>query len=284
MGVGSPIVGALVFAVLAGAGPAGIPPNASRFVESGPAHRAEVWAVGDGANGGPAGGGVARMIAAADPDRFLYLGDVYQSGTAEEFASNYAPTFGQLDEVAAPTIGNHESSNADQGYRPYWTAVTGRPTPPYYAFRVAGWQIFSLNSQIDHGTGSEQLDWLRSKTRRPSRCRIAFWHRPRFSAGTEHGDAPDIAPLTDALRGEARLILNGHEHNMQRVALPGGLTELVAGAGGSELTEIDPGYGRLRFGSDRRYGAVRLRIRPGRAAYAFVIPGGKVIDHGVVRC
>jgi hypothetical protein len=37
---------------------------------------AEVWAVGDGADGSPESYAVARMIARSKPDRFLYLGDV----------------------------------------------------------------------------------------------------------------------------------------------------------------------------------------------------------------
>ena len=284
MGLRTLTVGVLGLIVLAAVSLATGAPTDPRFIDSGPRGRAEIWAVGDGADGGQAGGRVARTIARARPDRFLYLGDVYERGSASEFARNYAPKFGRFDDIAAPTIGNHEFGNEKEGYGPYWAKALGMTPPPYFAFRVAGWQILSLNSEIDHDRDSRQLDWLRRKTQRPGRCRIAFWHRPRFSAGTDHGDAPDIEPLYAALRGKARLILNGHEHNMQRLALAGGLTELVAGAGGRGLTTIDHSYGKLRFGDDRHYGAVRLRVRPGRANYAFVVPSGRVLNRGVVRC
>jgi len=50
-----------------------------------PAIRAIVWAVGDGADGSPVARKLARRIAADQPDRFLYLGDVYPSGTAQDY-------------------------------------------------------------------------------------------------------------------------------------------------------------------------------------------------------
>ena len=55
---------------------------------------AVVWAVGDGANGGSEAKALAARIARGPIDRFLYLGDVYDDGTAEEFAESYAPVYG----------------------------------------------------------------------------------------------------------------------------------------------------------------------------------------------
>ena len=52
------------------------------FVPSLTAARAVVWAVGDGADGSAQARALAMRIAADRPDRLLYLGDVYESGTA----------------------------------------------------------------------------------------------------------------------------------------------------------------------------------------------------------
>ena len=70
-----------------------------------------IWAVGDGADGGSQGKQVARMIRADRPDRFLYLGDVYERGTAAEFRRNYSPVYGALNRITSPTPGNHEWGN-----------------------------------------------------------------------------------------------------------------------------------------------------------------------------
>src|SRR5688572_23834099 len=54
---------------------------------------AVVWAVGDGADGGAKSRRVADMVARSKPDRLLYLGDVYDEGTREEYENNYKPVY-----------------------------------------------------------------------------------------------------------------------------------------------------------------------------------------------
>jgi acid phosphatase type 7 len=262
------------------AGPAG----GRGFVSSIDRRSAVVWAVGDGGTDSPEAARVARLIADSDPDRLIYLGDVYGRGTAEEFETNYEPTYGRLAALTAPTPGNHDAPLADQGYNPYWEDAWGAPTPAYYAFRVSGWQILSLNSETDHEPGSPQLRWLHRRVATGGDCRIAFWHRPRFSAGLDHGDQSDVDPLWNALRGHARIVLNGHEHDMQRFRPRGGITEFVSGAGGASLYPIDESDPRLRFSNDSQYGALRLELRPQQAHYSFVTVAGEVLDRGNVSC
>jgi hypothetical protein len=95
------------------------------FIRSAPGDRAVIWAVGDGADGGAAGRRVVALIADQPHDRVLYLGDVYENGTAEEFTRNYQTTYGRLARVTAPTPGNHDWSNEDSGYAPYWRRQLG---------------------------------------------------------------------------------------------------------------------------------------------------------------
>jgi acid phosphatase type 7 len=253
------------------------------FVSSIDRPSAVVWAVGDGATDSPQAAKVAQFIADADVDRLLYLGDVYDRGTSEEFETNYEPTYGALAALTAPTPGNHEAPLAKQGYDPYWEEALGAPTPPYYAFRVSGWQVLSLNSEIDHESGSAQLRWLHRRVARGGDCRIAFWHRPRFSAGL-HGDEPDVAPLWNSVRGRARIVLVGHDHDMQRFRPRSGITEFVSGAGGASLYGVDESDPRLRFSNDSQYGALRLELRPTQADYSFVTVAGEVLDRGRVSC
>jgi hypothetical protein len=255
------------------------------FVSSFQGRNAVIWAVGDAADGGPASRGVAAQIAAGGVDRLLYLGDVYESGTAADFALHYEPLYGALGDVTAPTPGNHEWPNRVLGYNLYWLLEKGVPTPPWYAFKAAGWQILSLNSEAPHGPGSEQLSWLSAKldaSKRRGTCRLAFWHRPRYSAGA-HGDQADVAPLWDALRGRAGLILNGHDHNMQRFAPTDGIVEIIAGAGGRSLYPLDSDS-RLRFANSSTFGALRLKLSRGLARFASIAADGTILDSGRVRC
>jgi acid phosphatase type 7 len=266
------------------------PPHGA-YVPSGPTGRALVWAVGDGADGGTAAQAVVTRMRRKRFDRVLYLGDVYGGGilsalrgdgTATDFHKRYDPIYGDFAKQTAPTPGNHEWPQRGDGYEPYWTAVFGHPPPAYYDFRVAGWQILSLNSQAPHGAGSQQLRWLRTRLRAPGTCRLAFWHRPRFSAG-DHGDAPDMAPLWDALPGRASVVVSGHDHDMQRFEPIDGITQYVSGAGGHGHYALRSDS-RLAFGNDRDYGALRIELRPGRARLAFVSAAGRILDTSTVRC
>ena len=254
----------------------------------GPAPPAEpevVWAVGDGANGTPAARRLARSIARDKPDRFLYLGDVYDRGTRAEFARNYETVYGALAPITAPTPGNHEWGNRATGYFPYWQRKLGRPIEPWYETGAGGWQILSLNSEAPHGPGSKQLRWLgRQLGARDGTCRIAFWHRPRHNAGRGHGDAPDVAPLWNAVQGRAALVLGGHDHSSQRLRRRGGTVALVAGAGGPNVYTVNARDRRLVWSDDRTVAALRMELTPGRARFEFRAADGRVLHSGSVAC
>ncbi len=212
----------------------------------------------------------------------LYLGDVYPSGTAGDYRRNWQPVYGRLASIIWPTAGNHEWGNRHTGYYPYWRRY-GRARP-WYRFELAGWELIALNSEAPHGAGSKQLRWLgRVLAEEDATCRLAFFHRPRFSAGSLHGDAPDVAPLWDALQGNARLVLNGHDHVLLRFRRRGTLTEYVSGAGGRVHYGVRPDR-RVAFSSSGRTGALRLVLSPGAASMQFRDRDGRVLDRSRATC
>jgi hypothetical protein len=243
---------------------------------------AVVWAVGDGADGSEPARRLARAIEGDRPDALLYLGDVYPDGTPEDFARRYQPVYGGLADLTWPTIGNHEYANRGSGYDSYWRRY-GR-TKPWYRMRLAGWELFSLNSEAPHGRGSPQLRWLQRRLAgAEGDCRLAFWHRPRFSAGTVHGDAPDVGPLWDALPGHARLVLSGHDHVMLRYRPRDGLIQYVAGSGGATLYGTRPDA-RAAFSRAGTTGALRIVLSPGSARLEFRTADGEVLDRSRAQC
>jgi predicted phosphodiesterase len=241
-----------------------------------------VWAVGDGPDGVADARRVARLITRSRPDRVLYLGDVYNEGTAEEFARNFDPLYGKIAKRVAPTPGNHDWPLHGEGYDAYWRGKLGKDISHYYSFRTGGWEILSLNSEMEHGPGAPQVRWLRSQMKGGT-CRIAFWHRPRYSAGTRHGDQPDVQPFWDALEGHAAIAIAGHEHDMQRFKPRDGITEFVSGAGGRDFYPVQA-RGDLAFSNFHDFGALRLALSPGLARYRFVAVGGRTLDSGKIRC
>jgi hypothetical protein len=246
---------------------------------------AEVWAVGDAADGGGAAKRVADMIDRAKPDRFLYLGDVYDDGTAEQYDRNYRTAYSRFDRITAPTPGNHDWPNHEAGYDPYWKRAN--PWLPqnrhWYRFKIAGWEFLSLNSQEEHGEGSPQVRWAKRQVSEPGTCRIAFWHRPFLNAG-HHGDQPDVEPLWNAVRDHAALVLAGHDHNMQHFKRTEGMVQLISGAGGHAPYKSNENDPRLVWDEDDEFGALRLDLRRGLARFSFVNDDGKTLHRGRVRC
>lgn len=244
-----------------------------------------VWAVGDGADGGNESAQVGALLGSSRVDRFLYLGDVYETGTAQEFAGNYDPSLGMLADRTAPTLGNHESANRATGYLPYWEGKRGRAPAPWYAVKVSGWQIISLDSNSPHGQGSAQLAWLYRKLNRSKRfgsCRIAIMHHPRFSSSM-HGDHPSLDPVWQALTQRAELVLAGHDHGYQRFDPVSGLTQFVVGTGGYDRYPIHPDE-RLASWDDSSAGALRIKLSGRKARASYVTVAGEVRDRSAFRC
>jgi Calcineurin-like phosphoesterase len=245
--------------------------------------RAVVWAAGDVATPGDRADRVAALVRNGAPDRFLYLGDVYETGTAAEFRRWYHPRLGSLARITDPAIGNHEWGNRFAGYYPYWAARKGRRQPPWSRTRIAGWELIALNSEAPHGPGSPQLRWLDRVLERPGDCRIAFWHRPRLSAG-KYGNATDLDPLWNRLAGRARIVLSGHDHNLQRHRRRRGLTQYVVGAGGRPRYALHDGNPTLAWGTDDVDGALRIVLAPGRARLEFRGTSRRLLDRSRASC
>lgn len=226
---------------------------------AGAAEAATVWAVGDGGVREKTDDAVAARIEAEGAfKRLLYLGDVYETGTASEFATNYASSFGRFKSRTRPTPGNHEWPNRATGYDPYWGSLGVPNGRHYYSFDVKRWHFVSLNSEEDIGPGSAQLEWLRDDLRAQSgTCTMAFMHQPRYSAG-EHGDNEALDAAWDALTGRAEALLSGHDHHYQRHKRRNGTAQFVVGTGGRYLRGVNDSYPRLAAFDDDHFGALRL--------------------------
>jgi hypothetical protein len=210
-----------------------------------------VWAVGDGADGSPAGRRLARYVARQRPARFLYLGDVYEGGTAGEFARHYDPVYGALARRTDPVLGNHEFAQRAAGYFPYWRRARGwsRVRARHRAYvDASGWQVIAYSSESDP---AREAAWVRRQVaRHAGTCRIAFGHRGRYAR---------LKPID-------------------------GVTVLLSGAGGHDLRE--PGTQRHAVASVEAGvpTATRLVLRKGAADFRQVDAEGRVYDSGTIRC
>ena len=259
----------------------------------------EMWAVGDGgSNLNDNDVGLGDMIEAAGSfDRFLYLGDVYETGTAEEFAQNYEPAFGRFKAKTSPTVGNHEWANRATGYDAYFGAnAPQNGGGHWYSFDVPGWHIVSLSSEESLAPDFIQTQWLREDlARNEGTCTLAFFHKPRYSAQTWD---PVAAPNNDReymegawreLEGRASVILNGHDHDYQRFKPTRGITQFIVGTGGHSWYPVNESDGRLDAYLDARGGETAAALNfelndDGTMAYRLVAADGSVRDFGTLTC
>jgi len=135
-----------------------------------------VGVVGDGAGGLPGANDVANLIGGWNPNLFLYLGDVYNSGTYTEFQNYYRPTLGRFDGIADPVVGNHEMGSQLRGFYQYWDADS---SDLFYSFDAGGWHFVALNSNT--GSDQTQLGKLASDLQKhQGDCTILYYHHPRW--------------------------------------------------------------------------------------------------------
>src|SRR5881628_1990848 len=117
----------------------------------------------------------------AIPGTVFTAGDnAYGSGTAEQFARCYDPTWGRHKARTRPAPGNHDYETAQgAAYYHYFGRLAGDSALGYYSYDLAGWHVVSLNSNIEMSAGSAQERWLRADlAAHRAACTLAYWHHP----------------------------------------------------------------------------------------------------------
>jgi hypothetical protein len=246
-----------------------------------------VYAVGDSPLPGNEthSSAIARLVPlpADGLELFLYLGDVYLSGSPADFA-HYDSIFGgggrDLRAKTASVIGNHESVSREEGWVPYWsgTLITPWPgsltrtNPPYYTIKLGQWKFILLDTNRQVSVGSAQYDFLVKELKEPGYHCIVAGHSPRWSSGL-HGNDSSLAGFWKQMCDNGAVAyVSGHDHNSQiqpardaggRVVSVGGCTQIVAGGGGGGHYKFGSGSGDSapEWGDDTHYAVLRLTLR-----------------------
>ena len=262
-----------------------------------------VPAVGDGPSGEATPKAVAARIAAMGPPLFLFLGDVYETGTFVENRNHYgvsaldAPGAGTLwgatADVTQPTLGNHEAKEKT-AWVDYWH---GRPISTTFTF--GGTLFLDLDSNGQMGTTSQQYQMVQAAITAPAApsCIVAFWHTPVLNGNTVKDKERAMWALLADNGGD--LVLAGHHHSMiEYVPLDASLNAtaaahmvpLVSGAGGHSLGSGPTGT-RIAWVKGKTAGLVALTLRGaangGTASsidWQFQDRNGVALRSGSVRC
>jgi hypothetical protein len=237
------------------------------------------------------------------PGTVFAAGDLaYPDGSDAQFAKCYNPTWGRFKDRTRPVPGNHEyHSDGASGYARYFGAAAGDPTKGYYSYDLGAWHIIALNSECGQvggcGAGSPQGEWLRQDlAQHPTRCTLAYFHKPLFSSGASHGNDPEMKPLWQTLyAANADVVINGHDHDYERFAPQDpdgnadqkrGMREFVVGTGGKNSHRA---FGTIRANSEMHqadtFGVLKLTLHASSYDWEFVPEAGKSFhDSGSGSC
>jgi hypothetical protein len=184
----------------------------------------------------------------ADAALIVYGGDVYSSGSSQEFNKLLDQFGGEVSEVCA-IPGNHDWRTAKRvdgageiadGYEGFWSAVpprasrtvirsdqTGSARYDYLNDEIPGWRLIFVDTAAardDEGNWprgiAARVGWLAGALRATAgRSKVLFTHHSRLSCGS-HGDQGRLQKLWESLfdgaeqRPLVSLTLGGHDHNV----------------------------------------------------------------------
>jgi hypothetical protein len=246
--------------------------------------------------GSPGPGLTAGLIAPLEGTVFTTGDNAYPSGTTDDFAKCYAPTWGAFRARTRPTAGNHEYYTLNAApYYAYFGDLAGPAGLGYYSYTVGAWHVIALNTNIASGAGSAQEQWLRADLQaNPAPCTMAYWHHPLYSSGP-HGNDPQARALWAALyEFKADVVLTGHDHDYERFAPQDafgrldqgrGIREFVVGTGGASNYKAVGLAANSEVQDSGGWGVLRLTLKARSYEWQFLpVPGYAFRDSGSALC
>lgn len=237
----------------------------------------------------------------ADPNAIVFTtGDnAYPNGTTSDFSTYYHPTWGRHKVRTRPAPGNHDyGTPGASDYLNYFCpnsadcSFPGGTKQLYYSYNLGNWHIVSLNSEAETAANSAQLIWLKDDlAAHPDSCVLAYWHRPRFTSGSDHKDDPTVQPFWDLLYAvKADVIIAGHNHHYERFAKQDpnqqadliGIRQFVVGTGGAgnyDFSTPKP-LSEARFTHPTVRGVIKFTLQDRSYDWSFVQTDGSIGDFG----
>ena len=253
----------------------------------------------------------SNLIFGKPYDAVLLLGDnQYESGKPSDYAAFFAPTWGRFKSLIHPVPGNHDYGTAGAGgYYSFFGTQAGDPARGYYSYDLGTWHIIALNTNrpgtnpadpadcgdVSCKAGSAQERWLAADLAQShAPCTLVYWHHPRFSSG-DHGNNPLTSAFwNDLYAAHADVVLNGHDHDYERLAPVDpagnadpahGIREFVVGTGGVDFRGFHAALPSTEARQSDTFGVLELTLHPGSYDWKFIPVAGQTwTDRGTGSC
>jgi len=240
-----------------------------------------ILATGDGPSNETVSNALANRIAAVDPPLFLFLGDIYETGTFTENLNQYGVSnidhpgqgtlWGAVADTTQPTLGNHEKVNIP-AWMDYWHGH-----PVFTSWTWGGVLFLDLNSSQNMTATKPEYQFAKSVLTNPNNpsCVVAMYHEPAVTSNTTI--ASNESDMWKLLADNGvDLVLNGHQHNMQQYkpldrnftagTSDAHMVQLIAGSGGHGLTGVTnvPPGARIAWSKGKTAGLLDLTLNGAR--------------------
>ena len=279
-------------------------PDVDQFRTAPPAGTGTIrlMAFGDSGNGSAAQSQVASLLNGETMDLALHTGDIaYSSGTYAQYESYFFPYYRDWLRRAAifPSIGNHDDRSASATpYRRFFvlppdgaSAAFPNNAERFYSFDYGPVHFIALDTEaafLSTTRRQEQVAWLTAELQnsQDQPWRVAFFPRPPYSSGAEHGSDLTIRQVFGPLfeQYHVQVVLNGHEHDFERTVpwrtsldtARQAVTYVVTGGGGAELYAVSRNEWTAYSRSADHY--VRALVSPTDLTIEAVGTNGSVFD------
>ena len=264
-------------------------------------------AFGDSGLGSSAQGQIAGLLDAETFDAALHNGDIaYSRGTYAEFDARFFPYYRNWlrRQAIFPSIGNHDDMTASATPlrqlfvlpRDGGTTAFPNNAERFYSVDYGPVHLIALDTQaafLSTARRQEQLAWLAADLQAAQHqpWRIAFFHRPPYSAGTEHGSDLAIRQAFGPLFEQygVQIVVNGHEHSYERTVpwrestnvTRQAVTYVITGGAGAALHPV--GLAPFTAFSRSASNYVRMIVSPTDATLEAVGTNGAVFDRFVLN-
>ncbi|HVW35579.1 MAG TPA: metallophosphoesterase [Acidimicrobiia bacterium] len=248
---------------------------------------------------GSADSKTAALIASSGGTVFTAGDNVYDRGSAAQFANCYKPTWGKFKSRTHPAVGDNEYDTPKaSGYWDYFGSAAGARNKGWYSYDLGTWHIVVLNSNCSKvggcGRGSAQEQWLRADlAKTKATCIAAIWHQPRFSS--VYGNNGSTKPFwQDLYAAGADIVINGHHHAYERFAPQDpsghkdahGIRQFTVGTGGAPLAHkfkaVQP---NSQVRNANTYGVLKLTLHSKSYDFSFIpVAGSSFHDSGSGTC
>lgn len=257
-----------------------------------PSHTFRFAVIGDYGWEGQPESDVAAMVRGWNPDFVITTGDNnYDGGEAStidqnigqyyhQFISPYLGEYGEGDTVNRffPSLGNHDW--VAEAALPYLNYFTLPGIERYYEVLLGNVHLFCIDSDPHEPDGvtssSVQAQWLQNRLAASTAIwKVVYFHHPPYSSGVVHGSTTYMRwPFR---QWGASVVLNGHEHNYERIMVDN-FAYMVNGLGGKSLYSFGTPLPEsvVRYNDD--YGAQLVTADDDSMTFAFYTRTGSLID------